>query len=138
MDIAKIKSKALKAWLPLFDGVDVLCRFVPQSRFDALQEQCMEVSFDPKTHQKAKKLNNELFRTELAKEVVEDWRGLVDGDQAFPCTAENIEFMMCECTEFRLLVLDAPLSLEKMVEMERAEQEKNSWTTSGQRLTTQA
>jgi len=138
MDISKIKNKTLKVWLPLFDGVDVLCRYLPQSGFEALQERCTETSFDPKTHQKIKKLNDEKFRSELALAVVEDWRGLVDGDQPFPCSADNIDFLMRDCTEFRLLVMDAPLSLEKMVEMERAELEKNSSTTSAREQTTPA
>lgn len=130
MDISRLKKKDLKVWLPLFDDVDVLCRHIPQGEFDAIKAAATSVRFDPRTHQRVEKLDDRRFRADLATAVVEEWRGLKDGDSDFPCTPENIEFMMQECTEFRLLVLDAPCSLDKMLSAEKAELEKNSETTS--------
>jgi hypothetical protein len=45
---------------------------------------------------------------------------------------------MRECTEFRLLVMNTPLSLERMLAAEREAAEKNSQSTSAPATTTPA
>ncbi|AMV72215.1 hypothetical protein DBW_1861 [Desulfuromonas sp. DDH964] len=130
MDVSRIKKNDLKVWLPLFDDVEILCRYLPQSAFDKISAQTSAVKFDPKSHRSIPERDEKKFRSLLGRAVVEDWRGLTDAGEPLPCTPENIDWLMEELTEFRLLVLDAPLSLEKMVASERAIQEKNSLTTS--------
>lgn len=137
MDISRLKKKNLKVWLPLFDDVDVLCRHIPQSEFDAIKAAATTVEFD-RRHQRVEKINDQKFRIALGHAVVEDWKGLKDDGVEFPCTPGNIEFLMTESSQFRLLVMDAPLDLERMIEAERAELEKNSETTSVQKPTTPA
>ena len=130
MDISRLKKKDLQVWLPLVEGVDVLCRHIPQSVFDGLQKECTVVKFDPRSHRKTEELDQKKFRSALSRAVVVDWKGIVDGDKEFPCTPENTDYLMNEMTEFRLLVMDAPLSLEKMLSAEKDETEKNSLNTS--------
>lgn len=138
MDISRIKKKDLRVWLPLMEGVEVQTRHLPQGEYDAISAATTVTRFDPKSHRRIDERDEKRFRSELARAIVVDWRGITDDGTAFPCTPENIDYLMLECTEFRLLVLDAPLSLEKMLALEKAAAEKNSSTTSGQSLISQA
>jgi hypothetical protein len=132
MDISRLKKNDLRVWLPLADGVEVLARYISQARFDAISRQAEETRFDPKSHQKTVERNEVKFRSLLAQEVVEDWRGLLDDGEPYPCTPEHIDYLVEEWTEFRLLVMDAPLSLEKMLAIEKESAGKNSVSTSAQ------
>lgn len=138
MDISRLRKKDLKVWILLFDGVEVLCRHLTQSAFDEIQRQCRSVRFDPRSHEKTEEIDDAKFRSLLARAVVVDWRGLTDDGQGWPCTPENIDYFMEECTEFRLLVRGAPLSLEKMLALDREAAAKNSVTTSAPATTTPA
>lgn len=125
MDIQRLKKNDLKVWLPLMDEVEVLVRHITQGEFDAISKQATAVKFD-KNHVKREERDEEQFRSLLARAVVLDWRGIKDGDDPYPCTPENMDYLMRECTEFRLLVMDVPLSLERMLAAEKAAAEKNS------------
>ena len=138
MDISRIKNKDLKVWLPMMDGVEVQCRHLPRGEFSALRQQAVKISYDPRTKEKIEKLDDRKLESAMARAMVIDWRGITDGDQEWPCTPENIDYLMTECVEFRTLILETPLSLEKMLAAEQAAAEKNLSTTSGQELTTQA
>lgn len=130
MDISRLKKKDLKVWLTLLDGVEVLCQHLSQSDYDRISERCTTTRIENRTYRRIEERDDKQFRAEIAQAVVLDWRGLVDGDAPFPFTKENLLYLMEECTEFRLLVMDAPMSLEKMLAAEKAELEKNSKTTS--------
>lgn len=126
MDVRRLRNNDLKVWLPLMEGVEVQVRHVSQGEFDTISKQATSTRFDPKSHTRREERDEEQFRTLLARAVVLDWKGINDGDEQFPCTPENIEYLMRECTEFRLLVMDAPLSLEKMLAAEKEAAAKNS------------
>ena len=126
MDISRLKKDDLRVWVPLFEGVEVLCRYIPQTEFDKILAESKEIKFHPKSHQKQEVQDPKAFRSALARAVVQDWRGLKDGAADFPCTPENIDYLMEELTDFRTLVTGVPLSLEKMIEVEKAALEKNS------------
>uniref|UniRef100_A0A831U061 Uncharacterized protein n=1 Tax=Geobacter metallireducens TaxID=28232 RepID=A0A831U061_GEOME len=130
MDIRRLKNNDLKVWLPMMDGVEVLARHVTQREFDAISRQATEVRSDPVTRTRREERDEQQFRSLLARAVVLDWRGISDGEAPFPCTPENIDYLVEECTEFRLLVMDAPLSLERMLAAEKEAERKNSSTTS--------
>ncbi len=131
MDISRLKKKNLTAWLPLGDDdtVQILCRHISQSEFDALDEAATD---------KKGVRDNALFRSALAQAVVKDWSGIDDDGAEFPPTPENIDYLMAESTSFRLLVMDAPLSMSKMLAAEKEALRKNLLTTSGQKATTPA
>lgn len=118
MDISRLKKRNLTAWLPLNDEGDVLihCKHISQSDFDALDESC--------TDRKGVR-DNKKFRSALAQAVVIDWKGIDDDGAEFPATPENIDYMMSESTEFRLLIMDVPLSMEKMLAAEKEAARKN-------------
>ena len=124
MDVSRLKKKNLRAWLPLgSDGaVMVLCRHISQSEFDKLDEDA--------TDSKGVR-DNQKFRSALGRAVVQDWNGIEDDGHVHPCTPENIDYLMAESTDFRLLVMDAPLSMTKMLAAERESVRKNLFTTLG-------
>lgn len=130
MDVRRLKNNDLKVWLPMMDGVEVLTRHVSQREFDAISKQATAVKVDPVTRQRREERDEQKFRSLLARAVVLDWRGINDGEEAFPCTPENIDYLVEECTEFRILVMDAPLSLERMLAAEKEAERKNSSITS--------
>lgn len=130
MDVRRLKNNDLKVWLPMMDGVEVLARHVSQREFDAISKQATEVKVDPVTRQRREERDEQKFRSLLARAVVLDWRGVTDGEETFPCIPENIDYLVEECTEFRILVMDAPLSLERMLAAEKEAERKNSSTTS--------
>ena len=138
MDVSRIRKKNINVWLPLFEDVEVLCQYLSQKDFDEISEQATTHRHDPKTHRRVSEQDAKQFRQLLARAVVKDWRGMEDEGKPYPCSPENIDYMMENCTEFRLLVLDAPLSLERMLTAEKEDQEKNSLATSGAGLTSQA
>ncbi len=125
MDISRLKNKDLQVWLPMMDGVEVLCQYLSQGDYNQLRKQALRTSLDPRTKQKTEELDSAKLESLLARAIVKDWRGLTDNGETYPCSVENIDYLMSECTEFRLLVMDAPLSLERMLEAEKAATEKN-------------
>lgn len=131
MDVSRLKKKNLTAWLPLGDDdtVQILCRHISQSEFDEI---------DASATDKKGVRDNSKFRTSLAQAVVKDWSGIDDDGAEFPPTPENIDYLMNESTSFRLLVMDAPLSMGKMLAAEKEAKRKNLPTTSGQSATTPA
>lgn len=114
MDVSRIKKKNLIVWLPLIEGVEVQCRFISQSEFDGIDADSTING----------KRDDKLFRSKLARAVVTGWRGIVDEGAEFDCTPENIDYLMEESTEFRLLIMDAPLSISKMLTAEREAERK--------------
>lgn len=137
MDVSRLKKRDLKVWLPMLAGdEEVLCRYLPQSEFDSISERCTVIRF--RSGKKVEERDPKKFRAELAQAVVIDWKGFEDEGRPYPCTPENIAYLMEECTEFRVLVMDAPLSLERMLAAEKEDSEKNSVTTSALAPTTQA
>lgn len=130
MNVRRLKNHDLKVWLPLMDGVQVLARHISQREFDTITKQSTEIIVDPKTYHRREERDEQKFRSLLARAVVLDWRGIDDGDEPFPCTPENIDYLVEECTEFRIFVMDAPLSLERMLAAEKEAERKNSSTTS--------
>jgi hypothetical protein len=136
MDISRLKKKDLRAWLPLVEGVEVLCRFLNQSEIDLLRKEATEIRMDPKDGKRIEARDEKKFLSLLGRAVVSDWRGMCDGDQDFPCTPENVDFLMDEYGEFRMLVVTVPNSFERMIAVEKAQTEKNLETTSAPELTT--
>lgn len=130
MDISRLKKRDLEVWLLLMDSVEILCRHITQGDYDDICKQATATRFHPKTHMRMEERDEEKFLSLLGRAVVKDWRGLTDGSDEFPCVPENIDYMMKECTDFRLLIMTAPLSLEKMLAAEREATRKNSLTTS--------
>lgn len=137
MDIGKLKRNSLQVWLPLIEGVEVLCRHLSQSAFDAITRDCKTIKLNPATQVKTEEIDEAKFRSAMARAVVVDWRGLEEDGAPWPCTPKNIDYLMEECTEFRLLVRGAPLSLGRMLAAEKEATAKNSETTSAPASITQ-
>lgn len=126
LNVGRLKKKNLKVWLPVMDEFRILARHISQSHFEELSDKCTASKPDPKDPRKTiSERDEKLFREELAVAVVEEWDGIEDDDAPFPATRENLGYLMEECTEFRMTVMDVPLSLERMLAAERAANEKN-------------
>lgn len=123
-NVGRVKRE-LVVVVPFMDDSNVTMRHMGQSRYEALRKACSCVKFNPKSHIKEESIDEEKFRKALVNETVLDWDFEEDG-QPFPCTQENREYLMEESTDFRLLVLDVPLSLEKMLAIEKENERKNS------------
>lgn len=126
MDVQRLKKRDLQVWLDLDDEVQVLCRHISQSQFDDIKAGVTRIVYDPKLRDNRDEIDNQAFRSALGRAIVADWKGLVSGADPYPCTSENIDYLMEECTEFRLLVLGTPLSFSRMLAAEKAANEKNS------------
>lgn len=136
MDISRLKKADLRVWLTMMEGVEVLCRHLSQKEFDAISAKAVTSRFDERSHRRIEERDEQTFRTLLAQQIVCDWRGIEDDGKPYPCTPESVAWLMEMCTEFRILVMDAPLSLERMAALEKEASAKNSETTSAPAPTT--
>jgi hypothetical protein len=127
MDIGKLKN-GIEVWLNGFAGdpeTRIKVRHINQDEFDRLVKASIETTFDPKTHAKAERRNEEKYRKLLVDAVVVDWEGFEEDGQPWPCTPENRAWLMEVSTDFRVMVNDTPMQLEKMLAVEREQAEKN-------------
>jgi len=137
MDISRLKKKDLQAWLPLTEEVEILCQYVNRSEMDRILAEATITRMNPGTGLRSEERDEPKFRSLLGRAVVKDWRGLRDGETEFPCTPENVVYLMEDYAEFRVLVLSVPMSFERMLAAEKAQAEKNSATTSAPNAITQ-
>lgn len=131
MDVGRLKKKNIEVWFPYVEDAEVLCGHLSQREYDEITAACTERKINRKTGNTEIIRDDKKFRSLLARAVVKDWRGLTDDGADFPCNPENIDYLMEESTEFRLLVQSAPMSLEQMLEAEREAVRKNSGSSSG-------
>jgi capsule polysaccharide modification protein KpsS len=132
-DVARLRKKDLKAWVPVDDEVRILCRYISQADWEDLRAQSSETTINTTTGLAEIKEDKNLFNLLLAARVVIDVEGLVDSDdldeqgnsRPLKITSENIELLMTDWTEFRLAVRDAPLSFERMLILEQEQKKKN-------------
>jgi len=136
MDISRLKKKDLQAWLELTAEVEILCHYVDQGEIDRIKAESTITRVNPKTGLKTEERDEPKFRSLLGRAVVKNWKGLRDGEKDFPCTPENIDYLMDDYAEFRVLVFSVPMSFERMLAAEKAQAEKNSATTSAPSSTT--
>jgi hypothetical protein len=128
-NVSRIDKTRPELWIPFLDDPDtrVKVRHLTQDEFENIIEAAIVTTFNPKTHGKEKTRDDKKYREMLVDAVVIDWEGFVDGDKgdAYPCTSENRHFLMEKSTDFRMVVMDAPLSLQKMLDIEMEQNIKN-------------
>ncbi|MCF6180062.1 MAG: hypothetical protein L3J63_11840, partial [Geopsychrobacter sp.] len=100
MDISRLK--VAQAWLQLAEGVRVKCRYLTSTQLDEIKQQSTETEMRG-AGQSISTRNEEKFRSLLGRAVVIDWEGLENDGQPYPCTPENIDYLMEEYAEFRML-----------------------------------
>lgn len=134
MDIGKFREGGFVAWLPLLPGVDdtpeILCGYLSQKEYDEAREKA--TAYKGEGQQRTAETDEKKMRRLISRQIVRDWRGLEDDGSPYPCTPENIDYLMEVCTEFRMLVMGAPMSLAAMLQAEKEALRKNSGTSPGQ------
>ena len=121
MDVRKLMDDKLTAWRRVAGDVETLVRYVPRSEYEAIEKDCMEMNY--LGGQRNEVRNEKKFRSLLARATVRNWRGIVDGGNPYPCTPENIDYLVEECAEFRFIVLQAPFSLAWFLEEQETDGE---------------
>lgn len=132
-DVALLRKRNLKAWVPVDEEVSFLARHISQAEWEELKAQCTETILNPVTNQTETKEDMPAFRALLGERVVSDIVGLVDSEdlddndnpKPFHVTPANIAMLMEEWTEFRLAVMGVPMSFERMLNLAKAQATKN-------------
>lgn len=132
-DIARLRNKDLKAWIPVDAEVRILCRYISQAEWEEIRTLSTITTLDPLTGLTVNTEDKNKFNSILAARAVLDVEGLIDSDtldadgNALPLilTPENIDLLMSDWTEFRLAVRDIPLSFERMLNLDREQNKKN-------------
>lgn len=127
LDISKLEESA---WVEYRDGMEILVRPLPASKRDEFERQAAVYRVDKIRNVRIKEID-ELKQEELLRDyMIEDWRGIVDqNDNPIPCTKENKLLILDHLHELRGFVLKAALDLQGMIELQKAENEKNSGKT---------
>lgn len=132
-DVASLRKRNLKAWIPVDEEVKVLARHISQAEWEEIRSECSTVSVNGITGKSETVIDEARFRGEIGRRVVEDVTGLEDSDSTdsegralpFVVTPENIDLLMSEWTEFRMTVMDTPLSFGRMQGLAKAQLIKN-------------
>jgi hypothetical protein len=132
-DIARLRKRDLKAWIPVDKDVRILARHISQAEWEEIRSSCTETILDPLTGKSESKEDEAKFRSALGQRVVYAIEGLEDSDdldengnpRPFVATPENITLLMEEWTEFRMTVRSTPLSFDLMLSLSKAQTEKN-------------
>lgn len=83
-------------------------------------------------------VTDEYIRDEmLILEAVDGWEGFTYGDKDFPCTEENVKFMIANDYDFPRFVVGKCTDVQALKAQKDAEDEKKSVLTSGQEPTSQ-
>ncbi len=127
MDISKLRN-GFQVWVEGFAGdsaTRILVRHINQDEFEIIVKGATEHTIDLKNHQRVGRLNEDKYHELLVDAAVVDWEGFSDSGAPFPCTPENRRWLMKVSTDFRSMVKDVPLTLEKALALEKDDQIKN-------------
>ena len=140
LEISKSFDSELTAWVEWKDGgFDVELKYLSIGAAERLVRDCQIREWDPKSHQKVERMDEDKFKRKLSDLIV-GWRGLtakvasrlvnlkkdVPEDGEFPCTPSAKLFAISEFPNFPSFVLDSAKELHKMKEEGQREEEKNS------------
>lgn len=130
MDISALTSKQrIEAWFEFKPDVKVLIRYLSREELNAIGKKATVITFDSR-HQERREFDPIKSDLLVAQAAVLDWQGLLDGAAAYPCTPENIEFLVRNYNGFGLFVNNACADLDRIIAQQKAATEKNSETTS--------
>ncbi|MBW2644600.1 MAG: hypothetical protein JRE23_00220 [Deltaproteobacteria bacterium] len=123
MDLSQLSEKeAPKAWIPFGDD-EVLISYISRQDLKKLLKKAKRSTFI--SHQKVEKVDDELADQLLGEAVVKDWKGFTMKKKSYPCTPENIAFLMLNWSSFSAFVNQACTDLQLFAEKEKEEVEKN-------------
>ena len=120
-------------------GFDVELKYLSMGASERLVKDCQIHEWDPKTHQRVDRMDDEKFKRKLSDLIV-NWRGLtVDvakkfinlregtpDDGEFPCTQKAKLFVIGEFQGFPSFILDSAKELHRLKDEATKEEAKNS------------
>jgi hypothetical protein len=112
-------------WVRYNPEVEVAINHVTRERFAQIVEEATTVAIDGRTNLKSETLDNLKLGELVGVEAVSDWKGLVNGDTALPCTPENIKTLMRRWSDFARFVSSHCNNLDRLMEIEKEAQKKN-------------
>lgn len=141
MNVAGLRSKTISAWIPVDEEVKVLCNHLDQKGWEDFRAQATTIEIvDGESKENFDAIK---FRHLVGRHVVRDVSGLTDGidetskeDLPFLVTPENVDMLMDSWTEFRMTIMGTPLVLRRMLELQAAQNVKNSLRTLPEKSTT--
>ena len=124
-DVAAIRStEDVAVWVQYNDQVNVLIRHIPRERLSGILKQASRTTWD-KNHQPETTIDNIKYGELVGDAAIVDWTGLIDGEQAFPCTKDNKALLMRKWGNFAKFISDLSSDLDRLLESEREAERKN-------------
>lgn len=123
MDLSQLsKKEAPRVWMP-FGGDEVLISYISRKDLKKLLKQAKRSTFVG--NRKVETVDDELADKLLGAAVVKDWKGFTMKKKTYPCSQENIEFLMLNWSSFAVFVNQSCIDLQLFAEIEKEEIEKN-------------
>ena len=130
MDLGGLKKDSFEAWVPFGDDGRVLIRYTSREELKKIGKKATRITY--KNHQKVEEMDDVLADILLGQACVKDWEGFTMDGKPFPCTPENIEFVMTRWSAFGRFINDICSDFDELARAEKAARIKNSEVTSGQ------
>lgn len=127
MDFEKLKEasdEGLEVWVKFGDDAEVLVRYISREELKNIIKKARKVLYD--RHQKTEEYDDTKGDILLGIAAVKDWKGFTMKGEMFPCTPENIEFLMRKWNAFAKFVNDTCTDLELLIQQEKEKTIKNS------------
>jgi hypothetical protein len=130
----------LSAWVYWPGGeFKVRVKYLSMTGAEKLVKDCQIVEFDPRTHLRTERIDDEKFKKKIA-DLVLDWSdltaakakkfvNLAEGtpdEGEFPCTPDHKLFVVANFVGFPTFILDTAKALHTMKEDQDQKEEKNS------------
>ena len=130
MELEGLTKDSFEAWVPFGEDGKVLSRYISREDLKQIGKKAKTVSY--KNHQKVEELDDVKADILLGRACVRDWEGFTMSGQPFPCTPENIDFVMTKWSAFGRFINEICADFDELVRAERDAAIKNSAVTSGQ------
>lgn len=123
MDIGKLASDDdFTVDVPFGDGPDpavITIRYTARDKFAELIKRATKIAYNPKTHQREEKLDNDRANLLVGEWAVVGWKGITQKGADFPFSAENRDLLMAKWHEFAKFVVDVCTDLQALNDTER-------------------
>jgi hypothetical protein len=127
MDISALK-KDLIVGVRFDDDVVVKVRHINRAELRDIYKKATVSKFID--HKKRDEFDAAMADCLLGRAAIIDWDGFMDGSAPFPCSPDNIDYLMKNYTAFAKFINDTVSDLDCLLAAERDAERKNCGTTS--------
>ena len=110
-------------WVDYDEVTAVLIKHITKGELRAIMKKSTEVKFVK--HEKKDEFDASKADVLLGQEVIKDWRGVKFGDDAAPCSPENIALVMTKINKFSDFINSTCTDLDVLMDLEKAAVVKN-------------